>query len=318
MSRVGKNRWRSAVLGCGLSVIFLPTAFGQQPTPPETGIAASPSTPVGSGTVVQPVARVSKNDLGPAINAAPIAAPHPLDPALELARQSLGLMHAQVNDYTAVLVKRERINDELGDNEFMFVKVRNRKIEDNKVVVPFSVYLAFLKPAAVKGREVLYIENQNDGKLIAHEGGMKRMLGTHFLEPNGYLAMAGQKYPLTDIGLENLVVKLIEKGERDKSYGHCQVEFIRDPGIKVSGRTCSILQVTHPEQKPHYEFHMAQVFMDDEWKIPVRYAAYGWPNKAGGEMDVIEEYTYQNIKINVGLTDKDFDVANSDYNFHKR
>jgi hypothetical protein len=63
---------------------------------------------------------------------------------------------------------------------------------------------------------------------------------------------------------------------------------------------------------------MAQVFMDDEWKIPVRYAAYGWPNKAGGEMDVIEEYTYQNIKINVGLTDKDFDVANSDYNFHKR
>jgi hypothetical protein len=302
MSRVGINKWRSAaVLGLGLSVIAAPASMGQQPAPP-----------AGNGAVAQPVARVSKNE----IPVAAIAAPHPLDPALDLARQSLGLMQSQITDYTAVLVKRERIDGELGDNEFMFVKIRNRKVENNQVVVPFSVYLAFLKPATVKGREVIFIENQNDGKLIAHEGGMKRMLGTHLLEPTGYLAMAGQKYPLTDIGLENLVTKLIEKGERDKTYGHCQVELI--PGAKVSGRTCSILQVTHPEQKPHYEFHIAQVFMDDEWKIPVRYAAYGWPTKTGEEPDVIEEYTYQNIKINVGLTDKDFDMANGDYNFHKR
>jgi hypothetical protein len=58
--------------------------------------------------------------------------------------------------------------------------------------------------------------------------------------------------------------------------------------------------------------------MDDEWKIPVRYAAYAWPKTAGVDPEVIEEYTYQKIKINVGLTDKDFDVANSEYNFHRR
>jgi hypothetical protein len=311
MSRVGQRKWRSTVLGIGLSVIAAPASFGQQTAPP---VSSAPS-PQGSA-VGQPVIRVSKNEAIPSASPMPVAAPHPLDPALDLARQSLGLMQSQITDYTAVLVKRERIGDELGDNEFMFVKIRNRKMQNNEVVVPFSVYLAFLKPATVKGREVLFIENQNEGKLFAHEGGMKRMLGTHLLEPTGYLAMAGQKYPLTDIGLENLVVKLIEKGERDRTYGHCQVELL--PGAKVGGRTCSILQVTHPEEKPHYEFHIAQVFMDDEWKIPVRYAAFGWPSKPGADPEVIEEYTYQNIKINVGLTDKDFDLANSDYNFHKR
>jgi len=31
---------------------------------------------------------------------------------------------------------------------------------------------------------------------------------------------------------------------------------------------------------------------------------------------VIEEYTYQQLKFNVGLTDTDFDVKHKDYNFH--
>jgi outer membrane lipoprotein-sorting protein len=144
---------------------------------------------------------------------------------------------------------------------------------------------------------------------------MKRVLGTHRLEPDGYLAMAGQKYPLTDIGLENLLLKLIEKGERDRQQGPCSVKL--EGGAKVGGRECSILEVTHAEKKPHYDFHKAQIFMDNEWKIPVRYAAFNWPTSQDSEPEVIEEYTYQNVKINVGLTDKDFDFANADYNFHK-
>jgi hypothetical protein len=295
----------------GLAALSSPGLLAQQPPPASDG---STSAGAGSG-ISEPVFRVSKN--APA-GAVPVAttAPHPLDPALELARQSLVLMQSQVQDYTAVLVKRERIEDELGENEFMFVKVRNRKVVDNQVVVPFSVYLQFLQPASVKGREVIYVENANDGKLIAHEGGYKRMLGTHFLDPNGFLAMKGQRYPLTDIGLENLVVKLIERGEKDRRHGHCLVDLY--PGGKVGGRSCTILRVVHPEQQPHFDFHIAEIFLDDEWKIPVRYAAYGWAKNDKQENEVIEEYTYQKIKINVGLTDKDFDMANADYNFHRR
>ncbi len=259
----------------------------------------------------EPVYRLSKNEQPPI----PSAQPHSLDPAIQLAHESLRHMKSTVTDYSAILIKREQIDGQLGEYEYMFAKFRNRQENNGQITTPFSVYLTFLKPAAMKGREVLYVENANEGKMIAHEGGMKRMLGTHALPPNGWLAMKGQRYPITDIGIENLLLKLVERGERDRAYGECKVEFLQ--GAKVSGRDCRVIQVTHPTKVGPFDFHIAQIFMDEELQIPVRYAAYDWPAVAGGEPQVIEEYTYQNIKINVGLTDADFDVNNPQYNFHR-
>ncbi len=303
MKRFGRSWLRTTLFSLALTTLSSSFVAAQQPP---------------TGGLTEPVFRISKVEASSS-SATAIATPHPLDPAIQLAHQSLGQIRTDLKDYTGVLVKRERIGDDVGEHEFMFAKVRNRKVLDNKIAVPFSVYLAFLKPASVKGREVLYVESQNQGKLFAHEGGMKRILGTHLLETTSFLAMAGQRYPITDIGIENLVIKLIERGEKDKRHGLCSVELV--PGAKVAGRTCSIIQVTHPVQQPHYDFYLAQIFMDDEWKIPVRYAAYGWPKK-GAELDVnkdvIEEYTYQQLKFNVGLTDADFDVKHKDYNFHSK
>ena len=287
----------------------LPTLIAslvQAQQPPATATPAAAATQLS-----EPVYRLSKSQPtpGPAV-------PHSLDPAIQLAHQSLGIIGSNIQDYTAKLVKRERINDELGEYEFMYVKIRNRKVENGKTSVPFSVYLAFLKPVTVKGREVVFVENQNQGRVIAHEGGMKRMLGTHALEPSGWMAMQGQRYPITDIGIENLVTKLIERGERDKRHGECSVRFLE--GAKVSERACTVIEVTHPEKIGPYDFHIAQVFLDNEYKIPVRYAAYAWPRVAGAEPEVLEEYTYQDIKFNVGLTDNDFDPNNTQYGFHKK
>ncbi|MFN9434412.1 MAG: hypothetical protein ACK6DC_05660, partial [Planctomycetota bacterium] len=119
MVRSTYSKWGRGVLGLGLSAFLSQGLLAQQP--PASG---SPSDAANS-KLSEPVFRVSKNAATPA--GVPVNAPHPLDPALELARQSLTLMQSQINDYTAVLVKRERIDEELGENEFMFIKVRNRK-----------------------------------------------------------------------------------------------------------------------------------------------------------------------------------------------
>jgi hypothetical protein len=282
----------------GLALLFAPCGTAQQTDP-------------NNAKLVEPVLRISKNDAAkPLINE-----PNALDPALDLARRGLLKVREDVQDYTAVLVKREQVGGELGEYEFMFAKIRNRKVVDGEIKIPFSVYLMFLKPSAIKGREVLYVENQNDGKMVAHESGIKRMLGTHHLDPNSWIAMQGQRYPLTEIGIENLMVKLLERGERYKSHGTCEVEFLE--GAKVSGRECKVLQVKTPHPAAHYDFCMAQIFVDKELDIPVRYAAYDWPAEEGGQMQVLEEYTYQQLKLNVGLTDEDFDINNPQYNFHK-
>jgi hypothetical protein len=259
-------------------------------------------------TATEPVYRISKNGSSRTEPA------HPLDPALQIAYASLKHMRENINDYTAIMIKQERIDGVLGEHEYMGVKVRNRKIENGVIKVPFSVYVTFLKPATVKGREVIYVENSNDGNVVAHEGGMKgRFLPTVNLPPDGMLAMRGQRYPITEMGIENLIVKLIEKGERDRKRDECEVQFLQ--GAKVNGRSCTVLTVRHPVERPYFDFHEAQIFIDDELKVPVRYAAYLWPTSPGGEKQLLEEYTYQNIKLNVGLTDADFDRNNPKYKF---
>ncbi len=233
----------------------------------------------------------------------------PIDQALQIANEGLQYIRRDIRDYTATMIKRERINGAVGDAEFMTVKIRNRKVDEN---IPLSIYMKFLKPTAVKDREVIWIEGQNDGKLIAHEGsGMITM--TVRLDPEGFIAMRGNRYPIHEAGIENLVFRLIEKGERDKRVGDATVKFYEN--TKINGRQCTLIQVVHPEQRPEYEFHICRVFIDQELQVPIRYAAYGWPEEQGGKPTLEEEYTYLNLALNVGLSDQDFDHTNASYNF---
>ncbi|WP_419194638.1 DUF1571 domain-containing protein [Novipirellula herctigrandis] len=261
----------------------------------------------------EPVHRVAN-----ATSVTPKQMTHPLDRALEMARDGLESCRKQIDDYTAILVKRERVGSSLGGHEFMFAKVRNRKVHNGQIVQPLSVYLNFLKPSSVKGREVIFVENQNDGNIIAHEGGFKgKFLPTVSIPPDGMLAMRGQRYPMTEIGVENLIVKLIERGEQAKHTPGVKCEFRKN--AKIKGRTCTVLHVTQPIKTPQgAEFHQAEVFMDDVVNVPIRYVAYDWPQKPGGPLNVLEEYTYLDIKVNVGLTDADFNPHNDEYNFYSK
>jgi uncharacterized protein DUF1571 len=277
-------------------------------------LSARGGEPPTEGGLKEPVFRVAKakNEVGKGEAA---AGEHPLDPALKMAREALKLTQETIDDYTCTIVKRERIKGVLGDHEYMQAKVRNRKLDEaGKIKVPLSVYLKFVKPKNIEGREVVWVEGQNNNKLKAHEGGLLgRTLPSVWLDPDGALAMRGQLHPIYDIGIENLVAKLIERGEKERKFGECEVKFV--PGGKINGRGCTVLVVEHPVQRPHFEFHKAEIFIDDEFKIPLRYAAYFWPAAAGGQLPVIEEYTYLNVKLNVGLKNEDFDPNNPNYSF---
>jgi len=237
-----------------------------------------------------------------------------------MARGALKNIEQSINDYTCRIIKQERILGELQPQEFMDAKIRNRKVQDGKIVQPLSVYLKFVAPENVKGREVVWVEGKNNNKLRAHEGGTAgRFLPSVWLDPDGALAMRGQLHPIYDIGIENLVLKLIERGTQEKKHGvaECSVNFIPNAKITLGKQTnvCTVLQVIHPVQRPHFEFNRAEIFIDDDLKIPIRYAAYFWPQQAGQAEPVIEAYTYTNMKLNVGLTDADFDPQNPNYNF---
>lgn len=228
---------------------------------------------------------------------------HPLAPVLRWATDGMRDIEA-IKDYRCMVVKRDRSDGELGEPQYMEVKIRHQ---------PFSVYVKFLGPAEVKGREAIYIEGQNGGDLLAHGTGVERVIGTVSIAPDSVLAMRGQRYPLTKIGVLNLTRELVTVGQHDMKFGECEVKYFRN--AKVNDRVCTCMQFEHPIPRREFRFHVARIYVDDELELPIRYEAYTWPEKQGGEPVLDEEYTYLNLKTNVGLTDDDFDTRNPGYDF---
>ena len=149
---------------------------------------------------------------------------HPLMPALRVARQGLQNIDSNIQDYSAMLYKQERIDGVLGDEEVAYVKVRHQ---------PFGVYMFFLKPN--KGRECLYNDPLDGtiGKLVAMDCGWRRRIGKVELDPEGRLAMKGQKYPIMKLGIRKLTAELIDVASNDVQFGECEV---RTAPSKINGR----------------------------------------------------------------------------------
>ena len=283
-----------------------------KPSIPAT-LPSATKTIVDSGNVAPPAVQ-------PTVPVQPASAktvvPHPLDNALSIARRGLENIRETVQDYSAILIKRERVNGELLKPEYMQVKIRSERVTESGEEIPFSVYIKFIKPRALAGREVIWVKGRNDGKLCVHEGSGIISLKRMNLVPTSWLAMRGQRYPVYEAGMENLVVKLIEKAERDKAAGDC--EAIYREGVKVNKRECSVIEVRHKEEKAPYDFHIAKVYIDEELRLPIRYQAHIWPEPGSTKPRLLEEYTYLNVKINQGLTDMDFNPDNPLYNYPKR
>jgi len=276
------------------------------PAPAPSGAEAAASGTKPAGSVYRLAERVGLLAPNAATAQLQVGDPneHPLMPALRWARSGLAGVE-KIADYSANLVSRERVEGKLGEQEFFLAKIRHK---------PFSVYLRFDAPTSLKGQEVLFVDGANEGKMWAHGVGVQRTLfKTVSLRPDGPIAMHGQRYPLTEIGLLNLTHRLIEVGEQDIKYGECEVKFFK--GAKINDRVCTCTQVIHPVPRRNFLFHLARVFVDDELNLPIRYESYDWPKKEGAAPELLEEYTYLNLKLNNGFTDADFDVHNPHYSF---
>lgn len=236
---------------------------------------------------------------------------------LEIAQDSLNRLRQDVDDYTATLIKQESIHSIVADANELFVKVqckhRGAALDETQ---PMRVYLRFIQPLSVAGREVIWCEDLHDGKMVAHEAGLMGML-TVRLDPNGMIAMRGQKYPIYDIGLTNLLKKLIERGKQDLDNPNVSVTITKN--IEIDGLKCDLIQVKRSQSSGSPDdFSLAEICLDRSRNLPIRYTAYGWPAEGqspDATMPLLESYTYLNIQINVGLTEQDFDPANPDYQF---
>ncbi len=300
---MNRSGWMTAVLviaaawmgSLSLAVIVCaddPSQSGSQdkPKPP-------PQTAVKEAS---PITSVTSSD-GQELPKPPIDEAHPLYLPLQEAYKAREALKA-VKDYEANFVKRELLGRRL-QSTTMKLKLREE---------PFSVYLKFIDTSA--GREVLYVQGRNNNQLLIHEAGLKSLAGTVFRAPNAADVMAENRYPVTMIGLKFMLDKVIQQWEDEGKFG--EVKTQKYPGAKLpSGEECIAYESLHPTPRNQFKFHITRLWIETKSGLAIRIEQLGFPQKNDKAPPVIEEYTYANLKVNVKLTDADFDRGNRSYAF---
>lgn len=224
---------------------------------------------------------------------------HPLVPALRLADKALQKISA-VADYEAIFVKKEFVSGTFVEQK---MQIRFRK-------QPMSVYLKFLEPN--EGRQVLFVKGANGGKMQVKETGLASLVGTINIDPLGATALAESKYPITMIGMENMTRRLMTEWLKATDRDDITVKFY--PNAKIGGTQCQVIESTHTDVVKSGGIYRARLYIDKASGLPIRIQEFS-PPQGGGRPPLLSDYTYLNVRTDVGMTAFDFDRRNSRYGF---
>jgi hypothetical protein len=238
-----------------------------------------------------------------------VAAGHPMVLAVDILGKELEYLRAAVRDFRCRVTKRERINGLLQDYFYIDMWVREEVRTGSQVTSPLAVYMQFVGPSEYEGRRVLFVEGQNEGKILARKGGDRFEYVVTKIDPNGENAKSESLLPITQSGFTPMLAELVAVLERhaaaDPSGTNTHVERIE--GAKLDGRPCYAIRITHPRQQADLEFHTATIFIDSELHVPARIEKTDWPSPAADAPPLIAEYNYTNVQVNIGLKEQMFD-----------
>jgi hypothetical protein len=209
-----------------------------------------------------------------------------------------------VSDYSCDFYKRERINGRLTELHVMSMKERTH---------PKSIYFKFQQPH--RGREAIYVDGQNSNYVLAHDVGFTKFLaGTMQLDPKGARAMENNRHPITEAGIGKLIDNVEIRWASELNPKHSVINHY--PEMQVGPhKSVVMIESIHPTRKSEFLYHQVRLYIDQENGLPIRFEAYDWPRTPKESPELVEEYTYLNLKLNVGLKESDFDPANSQYSF---
>lgn len=227
-------------------------------------------------------------------NAAP-EKPGDFEQALQVIAQAREAYQA-VQDYACTFVKSEVIGGKLQPENAMAMKVKAQ---------PFSVHFKWQTPKALEGQECCYVTGKHNGVLRGKSPGVLGIVGFVNISLTDPQVVNSSRYPITDAGIGNLIDRLAKRWPEEKARQRT-VATVRN--YEFSGKRCTRVETVNPNTQPGEFFcYRSVIYFDQESKLPIRAEMYDWPKPGsppGGAF--LESYNYVNLKLNVGLTDKDF------------
>jgi hypothetical protein len=190
---------------------------------------------------------------------------------------------AQLKDSVALFRKTERIDGKLQPTQTAEIKVRCK---------PYSVYMKWVEQP-YKGRQVVYQEGRFQDKLIANVGDLFGFGSVFALDPEGPEATKGNRHPITEAGIQHITERLYEQFNLASADGSLRARFLGAEDF--AGRpTFKIMRVLDDGGYRYWN-------IDTELLLPIRVATYD------ADFQLLETYSFSKLRLNVGLTDDDFD-----------
>lgn len=206
--------------------------------------------------------------------------------------------YERVQDYTTTFHKQERVKGTLLPKEEIELKFRK----------PFSIYLRWVGEVN-QSREVIFEKGWNDDKIRAHKGSFPDV--TVSLRPDSSMAMQGNRHPITEAHFGHAIAVIARDARLSESRPEDNVRYVDLGERTVYGARSRCIEATTPSDglfSPYYA-PRAKICFDVATKMPTRITVWN------ADGDLVEDYGFEGTRLNVGLTDTDFDPGNADYNF---
>jgi hypothetical protein len=246
----------------------------------------------GGATLAQPP-KAEPAKAGPVAPAAPDAkAGDTLLTMIADARTAMG----KTRDYTCTFTRQELRNGSLSAEQVAEMKVRTN---------PAGVYVRFARPEAIAGMEVAYTANKKNLKMRYRPAGVTGAKGFQTLDLDDSKFLAENRHPVTEWTMSAVLDRVAAAAAREKTLNNPVEVYTGD--FQFAGR--NVVRYEILTRRPHafrYAYRML-IYVDKETKLPVRYEAYDQPKAGATTGELLEAYSYSDLKLNVGLGETTFD-----------
>jgi Protein of unknown function (DUF1571) len=270
------------VLSCSLLAIGLATLLSLEVPAQQTN--QPPSPPPGAPPAQPP----SQPQPPPA---PPAAQGNPLDEPIGWLTDARRNFTQGVRNYTCTLIKREKIRGNLQDTNIIMFSAK---------VQPFSIYMKWVQPHKLAGQEVAYVQGRNRNMMrVKAKGLVPGAIGFVSVDPNDRRVMEHSRHNILEAGLgnmieENLKILQVARGLNKTAVRTAEYMFDKRPCLRIE-------TVNPPERNPQYYCYRSVLYLEKESKLPMRLENYDWPAAPGAAGDLLEEFSYADLRFNVDM-----------------
>jgi len=233
----------------------------------------------------------------PSGNLTPLPRPTPYEAAGKLIVDAQSSF-VRVQDYTGLLYRQERVNGQMPPEQVIQLRILQQ---------PFSVAMKWLGPQKLVGQEAIYVVGKNNNQMKAKSAGaLLGAIGYLSFDPTDQRIMSGNRHPITEAGLGNLIDHMAKGHAAEATRPNDPVTYTFGE-YRFLNRQVVRMEAIHTNKVDQNYMHRSVVFFDKETRLPVRVENFDWPRPAGPPGgDLLECYSYVDLKFNVGLTDASF------------